>query len=42
MNGERVGDLATFYRVLREKTSSELWFEVIRGGNTLETMKFKR
>ena len=42
VNGERVNDLAAFYRVLREKTSRELWFEVIRGDNTLETLKFKR
>jgi S1-C subfamily serine protease len=42
MNGEKVADLAAFYRVLREKTSRELWFEVVRGENTLETLKFKR
>ena len=42
VNGEKVNDLAAFYRVLREKTSRELWFEVIRGENTLETLKFKR
>jgi S1-C subfamily serine protease len=42
VNGEKVNDLAAFYRVLREKTSRELWFEVVRGGNTLETLKFKR
>jgi Do/DeqQ family serine protease len=42
INGERVNDLAAFYRVLREKAGSELWFEVIRGDNTLETLKYKR
>jgi Do/DeqQ family serine protease len=42
VNGEKVNDLAAFYRVLREKTSKELWFEVIRGDNTLETLKYKR
>ena len=42
INGERVNDLAAFYRVLREKAAMELWFEVIRSGNTLETLKFKR
>jgi S1-C subfamily serine protease len=42
LNGEKVNDLAAFYRLLREKTSRELWFEVIRGENTLETLKFKR
>jgi Do/DeqQ family serine protease len=42
VNGEAVRDLAAFYKVLREKAKSELWFEVIRGDSTLETMKFKR
>jgi C-terminal processing protease CtpA/Prc len=42
INGEKVNDLAAFYRVLREKTGRELWFEVIRGDNTLETLKYKR
>jgi S1-C subfamily serine protease len=42
INGEKVGDLAAFYRVLREKTGKELWFEVIRGDSTLETLKYKR
>jgi Do/DeqQ family serine protease len=42
INGESVRDLAAFYRILREKTSKELWFEVVRGENTLETLKFKR
>jgi Do/DeqQ family serine protease len=42
VNGEKVNDLAAFYRVLREKTSKELWFEVVRGESSLETLKFKR
>ncbi|MFP3040321.1 Do family serine endopeptidase [Treponema primitia] len=42
LNGEKVNDLAAFYRVLREKAGKELWFEVIRGDNTLETLKYKR
>jgi Do/DeqQ family serine protease len=42
LNGESVRDLAAFYRLLREKADRELWFEVIRGGSTLETLKFKR
>jgi S1-C subfamily serine protease len=42
LNGEPVQDLASFYRALREKTVRELWFEVVRGDSTLETMKFKR
>ena len=42
INGEAVRDLASFYRLLREKTGRELWFEVVRGSSTLETLKFKR
>jgi Do/DeqQ family serine protease len=42
INGEKVQDLAAFYRILREKAGKELWFEVVRGDNTLETLKFKR
>jgi S1-C subfamily serine protease len=42
INGEPVKDLAAFYQVLREKTGVELWFNVIRGDTTLETLKFKR
>jgi S1-C subfamily serine protease len=43
VNGETFRDLAGFYRLLREKTDKELWFELIRGDdNRLETQKFKR
>ncbi|MDR1950360.1 MAG: Do family serine endopeptidase [Spirochaetaceae bacterium] len=42
INGEPIRDLASFYRLLREKAGKELWFEVIRGEATLETLKFKR
>jgi Do/DeqQ family serine protease len=42
INGEKVRDLASFYRTLREKGSSELWFELTRGDASLETMKYKR
>ncbi|WP_010259675.1 Do family serine endopeptidase [Treponema primitia] len=42
VNGEKVSNLAAFYRTLREKAGKELWFEVIRGDNTLETLKYKR
>jgi Do/DeqQ family serine protease len=42
INGEPVRDLASFYRLLREKTGKELWFEVARGNATLETLKYKR
>jgi Do/DeqQ family serine protease len=42
INGETIRDLAAFYRLLREKTDKELWFNFIRGDTTLETLKFKR
>jgi Do/DeqQ family serine protease len=42
INGENVRDLRGFYRLLREKTSGELWFGFTRSGSTLESLKFKK
>jgi len=42
VNGTAVGDIASFYKVLREKTNDELWFGVQRGDSAQDTMKFKR
>jgi Do/DeqQ family serine protease len=42
VNGEKIKDLAGFYKVMREKAGKELWFEVLRGESTLETPKYKR
>jgi len=42
VNGERVRDLASFYRILRERAGRELWFDIIRGEETLETQRFRR
>jgi Do/DeqQ family serine protease len=42
INGEDIQDLADFYRILREKTEKELWFDFIRGDAPLETLKYKR
>ncbi|MCL2186277.1 MAG: Do family serine endopeptidase [Treponema sp.] len=42
INGENVSDIASFYKVLREKTTNELWFGIIRGEAVLETVRFKR
>jgi S1-C subfamily serine protease len=42
INGETVKDIAGFYKILREKTSKELWFTFNRGETSLETLKFKR
>jgi Do/DeqQ family serine protease len=42
LNGENVRDLRGFYKLLREKTSSELWLGFTRSGATLESLKFKK
>jgi Do/DeqQ family serine protease len=42
INGETVADVASFYRLLREKADKELWFEIARGDATLESLRFKR
>ncbi|MDR1107620.1 MAG: Do family serine endopeptidase [Spirochaetaceae bacterium] len=42
VNGETVLDVNGFYRLLREKAGSELWFEIARGDATLESLRFKR
>ncbi|MDR0399927.1 MAG: Do family serine endopeptidase [Treponema sp.] len=42
INGQTIRDLRTFYRLLRDNTARELWFNFNRGGSTLETLKFKR
>jgi len=42
INGENVNDIASFFKLLREKTSSELWFGITRGDSTLESLRFKR
>jgi Do/DeqQ family serine protease len=42
VNGEKVKDIASFYRVIREKAGREIWFDIKRGDSTLETPKFKR
>jgi len=42
VNGEKVNDIAAYFKVLREKTGSELWFGFQRGDATLESPKFKR
>jgi len=42
VNGEKTPDIAAFFKALREKTSSELWFGIKRGEATVESLKFKR
>ncbi|MDR0443034.1 MAG: Do family serine endopeptidase [Treponema sp.] len=42
INGEKVADIAAFYKVLREKTDKELWFSMLRDGATVESARFKR
>jgi Do/DeqQ family serine protease len=42
INDTPVRDLVSFYRVLRENTSRELWFTFIRGETTLDSLRFRR
>ncbi|MDR0290301.1 MAG: Do family serine endopeptidase [Treponema sp.] len=42
VNGEAIRDIASYFRLLRERTARELWFDFTRGGAALETLKFKR
>ena len=42
VNGEEFNDIAAFFKLLREKTDKELWFGMIRGESSLESLKFKR
>jgi hypothetical protein len=41
VNDTQVNDLQSFYRVLREKADSELWFSFIRNGATITSQRFK-
>jgi TolB-like protein len=40
INGEPVNDIASFYRVLRDKIDTKLWFNITRGNETVETLTF--
>jgi len=42
VNGENINDIAAFYKALREKTDKELWFGIIRGDSSIESLRFKR
>jgi len=42
VNGQTVGDIAAFYRTLRERTNEELWFGILRADSTIESLRFKR
>jgi S1-C subfamily serine protease len=42
VSGEKAGDMAAFFKALREKTGSELWFGIQRGDASLESLRFKR
>jgi len=42
VNDTPVSDLPSFYRALRERTGTELWFSFTRGENTLESLRFRR
>jgi Do/DeqQ family serine protease len=42
INGENINDIAAFYRVLRERTATELWFGILRGDSSLESPRFRK
>ena len=42
VNGEEFKDIAGYFKLLREKTGTELWFGFTRNGTELETLKYKR
>jgi Do/DeqQ family serine protease len=42
ISGTPVNDIASFYRVLREKMNEQLWFGLIRSNSTLESLRFKQ
>jgi S1-C subfamily serine protease len=42
VNGKTVNNLLGFYRALNDTNSKDLYFEVQRGDQKLETMKFKK
>ena len=42
INGENIRDLPAYFKLLREKTTQELWFGIVRSGSSLETLRFKR
>jgi S1-C subfamily serine protease len=42
INGENVTGIASFYKVLRERTDNELWFGITRSGSNLESLRFRR
>jgi Do/DeqQ family serine protease len=42
LNGETIRDLPSYFKLLREKTKTELWFSFTRGDSALETLKYKR
>ncbi|MCL2373676.1 MAG: Do family serine endopeptidase, partial [Treponema sp.] len=42
INDTPVHDMASFYRVLRERAGTELWFSFIREDSNLESIRFRR
>jgi len=42
VNGEKTENMAAFFKALREKTGSELWFGMQRGDATVESLRYKR
>ncbi|ULQ60345.1 Do family serine endopeptidase [Brucepastera parasyntrophica] len=42
VNGKPVADIADFYNKLSDKTAREFWFDVLRDGHTVSTMRYKK
>jgi serine protease Do len=42
VNGKAVADLGEFYAALSDKTQKETWFDVLRDGQEISTMRYKR
>jgi S1-C subfamily serine protease len=42
VNGTPIKTLQDFYDALRTKATTDLWFEIQRSGNNMETLRFKR
>jgi len=42
INGVNVSDVASFFRVLRERAGNQLWFGIQRGDSTLESLRYNR
>ena len=42
VNDKDVAGLADFFTRLSDRSSKEIWFDVVRDGQTVSTMRYKR